>query len=121
MVPQGKLCKIADNIYFGGDTLLDLSTIFGEIMTIIEQADLRVKPSTVKIHVKSADILGLLWQRGTLTLSHHKLDPLAYCDKPTTVKGVCSFLGGVLFNEICLNRAKLASASRLLDRETPSN
>ena len=121
LVLQGKLCKIMDNIYFGGDTLLDLSTIFKEVMTIIKQADQRVKPSKVKIHIKSANILGLLWQRGTLTLSCHKLDPLAYCDKPKTVKGVHSFLGGVCFNKICLNGAKLASASRLLDQETPSN
>ena len=60
LVLQGKLCKITDNIYFGGDMLLDLSTIFGEVMTIIEQADLRVKPSKVKIQIKSANILGLL-------------------------------------------------------------
>ena len=76
LVLSGKLCKIADNIYFGGDTVSDLSSIFLEIIKREHISNLHIKPNKIKIHIKSTDILGLLWKRGTLTPSKHKLDPL---------------------------------------------
>ena len=69
LMMAGKLCKIADNVYFGGDNLADLASIFKEVMSRIDQSDLCAKPSKIKIHINTADILGLLWQRGTLTPS----------------------------------------------------
>ena len=119
LVLAGKLCKIVDNIYFRGDTVPDLSSIFEEFVERVHISNLQIKPSKIKIHIKSTNILGLLWQGGTLTPSKHKLDALAHCDKPTTVKGVCSSLGGVRSNEVCLNGVKLAAASHLLDQEIP--
>ena len=118
LVLKGKLCKRADNIYFGRHTLSDLTTT-SEIVEIVDTSDLRIKHSKIKIHITSADILGLLWEKGTLVPSRQKLDLLAHCYKPITVKGLHSFLGAVLFNQICLNRAKLAAASCLLNQETP--
>ena len=121
LVLAGKMCKIADNLYFGGDTVADMLSVFQEIISRCDTAQCRINPPKVTLNLKAADILGLHWQRGTLTPSRHKLDPLAHCDKPTTVKGLRSFLGGVRFNEICLNGAKLASATKLLDQEIPAS
>ena len=121
LVLAGKVCKIANNIYFGGDTVDEMLAIFKQLITRCHKADLRIKPPKIKLNIKAADILGLLWQHGTLSPSRHKLDPLAHCDKPKTVKGLRSFLGGVRFNEICLSGAQLAAATRLLDQEIPAS
>ena len=102
LILQGKLVTLADNIYFGADTLEGLAAIFEEVLSRCESADLRIKPSKVHINLKSADILGLHWSAGTLSPSPHKLEPLAHCDRPKTVSALRSFIGGVRFQEICL-------------------
>lgn len=80
LVLAGKLCKIADNVYFEGDTIDDMFCVFLEIVIRCHKANLRIKPLNVKLKIKAAYILGLHWQEGTLSPSRHKLDPLAHCD-----------------------------------------
>ena len=65
--------------------------------------------------------MGLHWSNGTLTTSAHKLDPLSTCEKPSTVKGLRSFLGAVRFHEICLPSVRLAAATEPLDKQIPSS
>ena len=120
LVLKGKLYKIADNLYFGGDTIKELQELFEEVLTRCEKANLRIKPAKVKVNVKSAEILGLHWVQGKLSPSPHKLDPLAACGTPKTVTALRSFLGGVRFAEICLKGPQLAIAFKLLDQEIPS-
>ena len=90
-------------------------------MSRCSKATLRIKPSKIHLNIANADILGLHWNRGTLTPSTHKLDPLAHCEKPKTVKGMRSFLGAVRFNEICLDSKELSNATELLDELTPAS
>ena len=120
LVLKGAVAKVADNVYFGGSTLTELHEVFEEIVHRCQLSNLRLKPSKIFLNIKHADILGLHWNRGTLSPTHHKLDPLAHCEKPRTVKGLRSFLGAVRFNEICLPSKALASATELLDEQTPS-
>ena len=47
-----KLCKIAVNVYFGGDDLADLASIFKEVMSRIDQSDLHAKPGKIEIDIK---------------------------------------------------------------------
>ena len=91
-----------------------------DVLQRCKNADLRIKPSKIQINIATADILGLHWDQGTLTPSVHKLEPLSYCDKPMTVKGLRSFLGAVRFNEICLNSKQLANATAELDSIIPA-
>ena len=121
LILQKKLITLADNIYFGADTLEDLAALLEEVLSRCELADLRIKPAKVHINLKSADILGLHWSAGTLSPSPHKLEPLAHCDRPKTVSALRSFIGGVRFQEICLPGPKLALASQLLDAEIPAS
>ena len=121
LILQGKLITLADNIYFGADTLEGLAAILEEVLSRCEAADLRIKPSKVHINLKSADILGLHWSAGTLSPSPHKLEPLAHCDRPKTVSALRSFIGGVRFQEICLPGPELALASQPLDAEIPAS
>ena len=120
LVVKGLVAKVADNIYFGGASIADLHLVFEEIVSRCHLANLRLKPSKISLNIKQADILGLHWNCGTLSPTHHKLDPLAHCEKPRTVKGLRSFLGAVRFNEICLPSKPLAAATELLDEQTPS-
>ena len=61
LILEGKLITLADNIYFGADTLEGLSALLEEILSRCEAADIRIKPSKVHINLKSAEILGLHW------------------------------------------------------------
>ena len=61
LVLSGRLCKIADNVYFGGKTFQEVIQTSDIILDRCKKADLRIKPSKVKINIKSADILGLHW------------------------------------------------------------
>ena len=120
LVLQGKLAKLADNVYIGAQSIPDLHEILKDVLQRCKNADLRIKPSKIQINIATADILGLHWDQGTLTPSVHKLEPLSYCDKPMTVKGLRSFLGAVRFNEICLNSKQLANATAELDSIIPA-
>ena len=75
LVLSGNLIKLADNVYFGANSIQDFQQLFETILHRCEAADLRLKPSKLKLIVQSADILGLHWHRGALSPSHHKLDP----------------------------------------------
>lgn len=113
--------KMADDIYFDADTLHNFVKLFKTILDRIYSADLRIKLSKLKLNVQSADILGLNWLKASLSPSSHKLDPLAHCEPPKTVKALCRRLGAVRFNEICLPGAKLALYSKPLDTQIPSS
>ena len=113
LVITGKVAKVADNIYFGSNSLESFQDIFHDIISRCQKANLRLKPSKIKLNIKHADILGLHWNRGTLSPTPHKLDPLAKCERPRTVKGLRSFLGAVRFYEICLPSKELNAATGL--------
>ena len=120
LVLAGQVVKIADNIYFGGNTEEEFYTVFTTILERCHNANLRIKPSKMKLNIRSADILGLHWAAGKISPSPHKIDPLATCDRPVTVKALRSWLGGIRFNAICLPGAKLSASTRLLDEQIPS-
>ena len=98
LVLEGNVVKLADNIYFGSHSLEDFQKVFSTILSRCETADLRLKPSKLRLNIQQADILGLNWHRGKLSPSHHKIDPLSACDPPTSVSGLRSWLGSVRFN-----------------------
>ena len=95
LVLAGSVVKIADNLYFGADTEEEFIEVFQTVISRCKVGNLRLKPRKIKLNVHSADILGLHWQAGSISPSRHKLDPLASCDRPSTVKALHSWLGGV--------------------------
>ena len=121
LVLAGNVVKIADNLYFGGNTEEEFIKVFQMIISRCKEGNLRLKPKKIKLNVQSADILGLHWQAGSISPSKHKLDPLACCDRPTTVKAHHSWLGGVRFNSVCLLGVWLAAVTKLLDEQIPSS
>ena len=112
LVLSGNLVKMADNIYFGADSMQNFVDLFKLILTRIATANLRIKASKLKLKVQSAYILGLHWSQGRLSPSSHKLDPLAICEPPKTVRALRGWLGAVRFNEVCLPNAQIALYSK---------
>ena len=108
-------------MYFGANSLEDFSKVFTTIIARCDTADLKLKPGKLRLKIQEADILGLNWNRGRLSPSRHKLDPLAECQPPTTVSGLRSWLGSVRFNEVCLPGAKLAELTKPLDEQIPAS
>ena len=51
-------------------------------------------PKTV-IAPKSTTIFGWIWSQGTIKASPNRISALVTCDPPSTVKGLCSFIGAV--------------------------
>ena len=98
LVLSGKVAKLADNIYFGSNNLPEFQEIFTTILNRCKDSDLRIKPSKVTVNIQSSNILGLNWNKGTLSPCQLKLNPLAECPPPKTVRGLRSWLGGVRFN-----------------------
>ena len=121
LVVQGKVIKLADNVYFGADNIEDLTNLFDIILSRCAAADLRIKPNKVVLNIKKAEILGLQWNAGKLSPCLHKLDPLSNCSPPKTVKGLRGFLGGVRWHEVCLPGAELAKVSKPLDEQARNN
>ena len=121
LVLSGQIVKIADNVYFGAPTINKFLSLFETILSRCLAADLKLKPSKVKLVVTSADILGLHWHNGKLSPSKHKIDPLSSVPPPQTVKGLRSWLGGIRFHEICLPGPQLAALTKPLDEQIPSN
>ena len=87
---EGHLIKKSDNIYIGHNTQEGHHRIFHEVLKRCHKANLKMKPGKVEVNVVSADILGLTWnggeQGGKISPSRHKSEPLASCDRPSTIK-----------------------------------
>ena len=90
LVLTGNAVKIVDNVYFGANSLEDFLKVFATIIARCDTADLKLKPGKLRLNIQEADILGLNWNKGRLSPSRHKLDPLAECQPPTTVSGLRS-------------------------------
>ena len=62
--------------------------------------------------------MGWHWKEGSLSPLVDKINPLAVCEKPETVKGLRSFLGGMRFHKRCLRG--LDNVSQPLDEACPN-
>jgi hypothetical protein len=118
MVIQGKVVKYADNIYVGGSDPANFLDNFEGVCERLSKSNLRVNPSKVIVAIVDTTIMGWHWHKGTLTPSVHKLNPLTVCDKPQTITGLRSFLGGMRFHKRCL--PGVDNVSQPLDEACPS-
>ena len=69
LVLAGNMVKIANNLYFGGDTEEEFVKVFQIVLSCCEVGNLRLKPKKIKLNIQSADILRLHWQAGIITPS----------------------------------------------------
>ena len=97
MVKDGRVCKLADDLFIGGDTVDELLENFREVLFRFGKNNLKLSPTKTVIAPKSLEILGWVWSGGTLRASPHKLNALAACPQPATVSAMKSYLGAFRF------------------------
>ena len=93
LIARGIVAKLADDLYVGGNTLLDLLRNWEEVLRCLEAAGLRVTATKTVIGPKETTVLGWVWKEGQLVASPHKVASLSMCARPTSVKEMRSFLG----------------------------
>ena len=95
LIQEGVVAKLADDLYCGGNTPEDLLINWDHLLSALFHNGLRLSASKTVIIPKSTTILGWIWSQGTIKASPHRTSALATCDPPSTIKGLCSFIGAV--------------------------
>ena len=102
LMREGVVMKIADDLYIGGDDISSLLYNWERVLQQFELSNLRLSPSKTVVCPITTTVLGWIWSAGSITVSQHKISPLATCDKPTTVKGLRSWCGAVKHIRCCI-------------------
>ncbi len=82
MIESGKVVKLADNLYCGGNSLSELCRNWEELLRLLSRNDLHLSASQTIINPKSTNILGWVWTQGYLSASPHSVCSLALDDMP---------------------------------------
>ena len=93
LIQEGKMIKLADDMYVGSDNIDDLSVTWGEILKRLYLNGLKLSASKTVCCPTSTSILGWQWEKGTIRPSSHQINALLACEPPTTVKGLRSYIG----------------------------
>ena len=97
LMMNGQVVKLADDLYCGADSPEELVKIWESVVSLLSLNGLKLKPSKTVICPKSTEILGWVWENGTLRASPHRINALSACSPPDTVKGLRSFIGAYKF------------------------
>ena len=100
-VKQGFVAKIADDLSVGGDSIEELYLNWSRVLEALALNGLKLKALKTIIAPTIAQILGWMWNNGTITASVHKISPLTSCSPPETVTALRSYVGSFkVFNRI---------------------
>ena len=114
LVMAGHVLLIADDLYAGANSIDTLLQIWDQLLSALSQNGLVLSAVKTVIVPKSTTILGWIWDKGTLSVSPHKVNPLQLADPPKTCTAMRSFLGA--YKDI--SRAVPKSASLLSPLES---
>lgn len=93
LLQDGVVAKIADDLYCGSNTPLELLHNWKRVLQALHKCNLRLSAHKTIINPKSTTILGWIWSAGTLSASAHRLNTLATYPVPNTVGRLRSFIG----------------------------
>ena len=93
LVMQGKLVKLADDLFMGANSIEELYNILEEVLGILLENNLRISAKKTIIAPKSVMVLGWIWRSGVLSASPHRLSALSECEPPVTAKALKSWIG----------------------------
>ena len=100
-VKEGIVAKIADDLNVGGNTVEELFHNWAKVLEALAFNGLKLKAIKTIIGPTIAQILGWMWNNGTITASVHKISPLITCSPPETVTALRSYVGAFkVFNRI---------------------
>ena len=97
LMVSGSVIKLADDLYVGADTPEDLLKVWEKVLHTLQENNLRLSPSKTVCCPVSTEVLGWVWNQGTLQASNHRLNTLSVCEPPKTVKSLRSFIGAYKF------------------------
>ena len=97
MVKEGKVAKLADDLFVGGKNITELHKNFEEVLQILQENNIRLSGKKTIIAPKSVLILGWIWCNGTIRSGAHRLSALSECEPPETVKALRSYIGAYRF------------------------
>ena len=96
MQTKGKLVKLADDLFLGGNTVDEALTNFDELLSICKLNNLKLSPGKTFFLPSSVDVMSWIWSEGgTLSPSPHRKQALqaVQMDDLQTVKDVRSWVG----------------------------
>ena len=97
MVKEGKVAKIADDLFIGGNSPEELKSNLQEVLIKLHENNIKLKASKTTVAPKEVTILGWIWNGGKLRASSHRLLALSTCTRPDTVTAMRSYLGAYRF------------------------
>ena len=93
MSREDKLGRLMDSIIPVGDTWKELADNYRETLQLAKKSGLTFKPGKVTVCPQNFVLFGWLLSGSTWTPTAHTTSALSQCARPTTVKGLRSFLG----------------------------
>ena len=93
---EGKLARIADDLYVGGRSPRDTADNYKQILQKLQTANIKISAAKTKVFLKSIDVLGWKWnQGGFLSPSPHRVNALKNTkpDDIKTIKDMRSWMG----------------------------
>ena len=90
---DGIVTKLADDLYCGGNTEVELLDNFNRVLLALSQSNLRLSPTKTIIAPKSTTLLGWIWKDGELSADPHRVSVLSSCPVPATARELRSYLG----------------------------
>ena len=95
IISSGDAARIADNLFTGGDTPEEAFTNFKTVLALCENSGITLKAQKTMICPVKVNILGRVWNQGTMFPSSHIMSTISKSVLPTTVKQMRSFNGAV--------------------------
>ena len=100
-IQDGIVAKLADDLYCGGNTLVELLSNWKRVLDALQKSNLKLSSAKTIICPRSITILvhslsfyfGWIWTQEVLSASPHRVAVLAKCPPPDTVSGLRSFIG----------------------------
>jgi hypothetical protein len=92
-IQEGIVSKLADDLYVGGDTWLELLDNWKRMLQALSKNNLGLSAPKTIVAPTSTVILGWIWSEGTLKASSHRVAALSAVERPQTVRGLRSFIG----------------------------
>lgn len=102
LIHEGVAEKIADDLYVGGTNPEHLLDNWRRVLEAFRKNNLRLKASKTVIAPKSTTVLGWKWNQGEISVSEHKINPIASADPPRTVKALRSWIGAYKHIKSCV-------------------
>ena len=96
MMTQGKLAKLADDLFTGGNTIEEALENLDEMLNICRVNNIKLSPAKTIILPASVDIMSWIWSEGgTLAPSPHRKQALleVKLEDLTTIKDIRSWIG----------------------------